>query len=101
MGGTTIFEMDRVANAQYCSASEEGRKNGSLDLLFDNLLNEVYQGMDYFSFGNSNEENGLKVNAGLLDWKEGLGARTHAQNFYSIKTGNYHLIEKCIRKEPL
>ncbi len=100
MAGVTIFEMDRLARAQYTSGSAEGRKNGSLDLLFDTLINHVYSHKDYIDFGNSNEDNGHVLNLGLLDWKEGLGARTYAQNFYEIQTANYTLLDKLLINRP-
>jgi hypothetical protein len=96
MAGVTIFEMDKIARAQYTSGTSEGRKNGSLDLLFDTLISEVYPCKDFFDFGNSNENDGLVLNLGLLDWKEGLGARTYSQNFYEMNTADYVRLEHLI-----
>jgi hypothetical protein len=96
MAGATVFETSDIARAQYTSGSIEGRKNGSLDLLFDKLINQFYADKAYIDFGNSNDNNGLIVNFGLLDWKEGLGARSYAQNFYEIKTHKYYLLDKLL-----
>ncbi len=98
MGGTTIFEMPDVAHSQYFSGNAEGKRNGSLDLLCEILIKEIYAKKSIFDFGISNENNGRTLNKGLLEWKEGLGARTYSQNFYEIKTQNYTSLEKCIEK---
>lgn len=94
MAGATVFETPSVAHAQYISASDEGRKNGAIDLLFHHLISETFAGKEVFDFGIVNEEEGRKINFGLLDWKEGFGARAYAHRFYEIETKNYINIEK-------
>ena len=97
IAGTTIFETSTVAHAQYISASEEGRSNGGLDYLFEQLINEEYTHKDFFDFGISNENQGKKLNHGLLDWKEGFGGRSFSHDFYEISTNNFNLLEKVIK----
>ena len=101
MAGTTVFETPTVAHAQYISASEEGRKNGAIDLLFHHLISETFANKNIFDFGIVNEEEGKKINMGLLDWKEGFGARAFAHRFYEIETKNYINIEKLFSVEVL
>lgn len=96
MAGTTIFETPLVAHAQYISASEEGRKNGALDLLFDQLINIYYSDKKYFDFGIVNEQQGRQINNGLLDWKEGFGGRAYAHKFYTVETKNYLKLESIL-----
>jgi hypothetical protein len=96
MAGTTLFETPHVIHAQYISASEEGRKNGSLDYLFDYLIQKYSTSKKYFDFGIVNEDSGKKINLGLLDWKEGFGARAFAHRFYKISTINLNKIEKLL-----
>lgn len=91
VAGTTIFESASVAHAQYISANEDGRKIGGLDFLFDFLLKH-YSTKRYFDFGISNEEQGMKVNKGLLNWKESFGGRSVVHDFYEIQTENHHLL---------
>jgi len=88
MAGVTVFETQLVAHAQYISASDEGRKNGSLDLLFYSLIEDIYKEKKYFDFGICNEQNGYYLNQGLLDWKEGFGARTICHDIYAVNTAN-------------
>jgi len=99
MAGTTIFETPTVAHAQYISASDEGRKNGAIDLLFHHLIAQTFAHKKIFDFGIINEEEGRRINIGLLDWKEGFGARAYAHRFYEIETKNYVQIEKLFVTE--
>ena len=84
VAGATIFETKQVAHVQYISANEDKQQLGSLDYLFAHLINDVFNHKAYFNFGISNENQGLKVNEGLLFWKEGFGARTVVHDFYEI-----------------
>jgi hypothetical protein len=97
MAGCTIFETPLVAHSQYISASEEGRMNGAIDLLFHHLITEVFHQKNYFDFGIANEEEGRSFNLGLLDWKEGFGARAFAHRFYEVDPSKYTLIDKALR----
>ncbi len=96
IAGCTIFETDSVAHAQYISASDVGRISGGLDLLFDYLINNVYKDKQYFDFGIVNENEGKIINHGLLDWKEGFGARSFSHDFYKVNTKNYVNLNKVI-----
>lgn len=97
MAGTTLFVTPNVIHAQYISASDEGRKNGSLDYLFDFLIKKYSNSKKYFDFGIVNEDSGKSLNFGLLDWKEGFGARAFAHRFYKISTQNYINLEKLLK----
>ncbi len=92
VAGCTIFLNKKVVHAQYISGSPEGRNSGSLDFLFDKLIREIYLSYDYFDFGICNEKDGLLINKGLLDWKEGFGARTISHDFYEIDTKVFFLL---------
>lgn len=96
MAGTVIFETATVAHAQYISASEEGKKNGAIDLLFNHLINEVYTEKHFFDFGIVNEQNGMYLNKGLLEWKEGFGARTFAHKFYKVQIANRQILNDIL-----
>jgi hypothetical protein len=87
MAGVLLFITNQVVHAQYISASKEGRNNGSLDFLFDEVIT-MYKDTQYFDFGICNENNGKELNEGLLSWKEGFGGRTFSHNFYEINTSN-------------
>lgn len=93
VAGTTIFETKTVAHSQYISGNKDKNILGSLDLLHMYLIENIFKDKLYFDFGISNESQGKQVNEGLQYWKEGFGARTIAQDFYSVKTQNYKLLD--------
>jgi len=96
VAGTTIFESQKVAHAQYISGNDESSKLGSLDMLYSHLIKEVYNKKNYLDFGISNENEGRNVNSGLQFWKEGFGARTITQDFYYIPTVTFNKLEKVM-----
>lgn len=84
LAGVVTYETDRVAHAQYIAASEAGREVSALDLVFDHLLREPTRRHAYFDFGGSHDDGGRAVNMGLIDQKEGFGARSVAHDHYRI-----------------
>ncbi|WP_010136949.1 GNAT family N-acetyltransferase [Ochrovirga pacifica] len=96
VAGTTIFETHKVAHSQYISGNADKNELGSLDFLHDYLVKKVFKNKDYFDFGISNEAHGTKVNTGLMYWKESFGARTVTQDFYSVETENYQLLNQVL-----
>lgn len=96
VAGTVIFETDLVAHSQYISGNELKNELGSIDFLHDYLLQDVYKEKHYFDFGASHEENGKKINSGLLYWKESFGAKTVCHDFYEIKTANHFYLDAVL-----
>jgi GNAT acetyltransferase-like protein len=84
LAGVLVYESDTVARAQYIAASEEGRREAALDLLFDHLLREVYAGKEWFDLGTSEGPEPGTLNEGVLEYKESLGARLVAQDTYEL-----------------
>jgi lipid II:glycine glycyltransferase (peptidoglycan interpeptide bridge formation enzyme) len=84
VGGAVMYLSDQVAHAQYIASNAAGRDLGALDLLFLTLL-ERLKGFRYFDFGISTEENGTKLNKGLIEFKEGFGARAVIHDHYLVK----------------
>ena len=97
VGGVTVFETDNVIHPQYISGNKSfNNELGGLDFLYNYLISEVYKDEKYFDFGISNENSGKNLNESLHYWKESFGARTIAQNFYSIETANYFNLETVL-----
>ena len=96
LAGATIFETQVVAHVQYISATPEGKKQGALDFLFQQLIEEHFSHKWYFDFGTSNEQAGAKLNAGLQFWKETFGARTRIQRTYRLQTENSFKLENVV-----
>jgi len=96
VGGTTIFETEHVVHCQYISGNADKNELGSLDFLHHHLIEAVFEKKPYFDFGTSNINAGRQINAGLLFWKEGFGARSIPQGFYNIATENYKLLDDVL-----
>ena len=90
-GGIVVFVHKDVAHAQYV-ASDKNRNDGSLDFLIDAVIRR-FNSEQIFSFGTSSENHGNMVNKGLLYWKESFRTSNDIQEFYSIQTKNYLLLE--------
>jgi len=82
VAGTVLYLMNNIVHVQYMSANEEGKSNGALDLLFDDLINERYSSIPIFDFGHSNEEMGMHLNEQLIFQKEGFGGRGVVYEIY-------------------
>jgi len=98
IAGCTVFETKSVCHAQYISGNNYGRQSGALDMLFEYLITDLFNGKEFFDFGICNEKNGKYINHGLLDWKEGLGGRTYVHKFYNIITSKHYLLDSVIKK---
>lgn len=84
VAGTVVYDTDRVARAQYIAASAAGKECNALDLLFEVLLNDTYAEKPYFEFGTSQRPDSNNLNRGLIEQKEGFGARTIVYDYYRI-----------------
>jgi hypothetical protein len=96
VAGTTVFISDNVAHPQYVSGQKNKNELGSLDYLYSHLITNVFADKKYFDFGISNEQEGRKLNEGLVFWKETFGARTIVQDFYELDTSNHTLLDSVI-----
>ncbi|MFZ4679440.1 MAG: GNAT family N-acetyltransferase [Flavobacterium sp.] len=96
VAGSTVFITDKVAHPQYISGNEQKNELGSLDLLYNYLITQVFKDKNFFDFGISHEQNGKKINQGLLFWKETFDAKTTIQNFYEVQTSDFHLLENVM-----
>jgi hypothetical protein len=82
--GVLVYETETTAHAQYISADERGKELGALDLLFSELLTRVYRGKPYFDFGISTDDGGRRLQRGLIEQKEGFGARAVVHDHYEL-----------------
>lgn len=83
--GVIVFIVSQTVHAQYIVNSEEGKKIGALDLLFDYLIKFYENSKEYFDFGISTEQGGLFLNNGLISQKEGFGGRAISYDFYTLE----------------
>lgn len=84
LAGVVTYQSEVVSHAQYIASSPAGREVGALDLVFDHLIHDVSHDCIYFDFGGSHEDGGRALNTGLIEHKEGFGARAVAHDHYRI-----------------
>lgn len=75
IAGTILFITPQVIHTQYIGASEKGKEEGALDLLFDYVINQKKWNAPFIDFGKSTEDRGNYLNANLIHQKEGFGGR--------------------------
>lgn len=85
LAGTVLYLSDNVCHTQYISASLKGKELGALDLLFDELINNVFTQYQIFDFGQSTEQGGLYLNESLIFQKEGFGGRGILYDVYEYE----------------
>lgn len=96
VAGSTIFITDNVAHPQYISGNPQKNELGSLDYLYHYLVTDVFKEKHFFDFGPSHEENGKKINEGILFWKETFGAKTTVQDYYEAETSAFGLLDNIL-----
>ena len=96
VAGTTVFCTENVAHPQYISGNQQKNELGSLDFLYSHLITDIFKDKHYFDFGPSHEEQGKKINEGILFWKESFGAKTAVQHYYEVATAKYQLLENIL-----
>jgi hypothetical protein len=85
LAGSVLFISHNVVHVQYISANDRGKQIGALDLLFDYLINGLFDEEYIFDFGHSNEQRGQLLNEGLIFQKEGFGGRGHINEVYELE----------------
>jgi len=85
VAGVVVYDSPMVAHAQYIAASARGMEIGALDYLLAQLIEKEYVNRPYFDFGSSNEEEGRVLNRGLIEQKEGFGARAVVHEFFELQ----------------
>jgi hypothetical protein len=85
LAGVVIYDTPMVAHAQYIASTARGRQVGALDLLISHLVENEYSHRTYFDLGISNENEGNVLNVGLVEQKEGFGARAISHQFFEMQ----------------
>ena len=82
VGGITFYVMGHVLHGQYSGTTDEGKRLGAMEAIYDQVMYHDYVHMRYLDFGTSNEQGGLILNAGLIAHKEGYGGHTVMYDTY-------------------
>ena len=84
-GAIVYLANEETVHLQYAHATEKGKKERTLDLLYLFLIEKFRdEGYHYFDFGTSNENHGQYLNTTLIANKEGFGARGIAYKTFCI-----------------
>ncbi|HOF93006.1 MAG TPA: GNAT family N-acetyltransferase, partial [Bacteroidales bacterium] len=84
VAGCLVYETETTAHIQYISSNQRGKAQGALDLLFEHLIFDCFKHKDYLDFGISTDDDGFKLDRGLLFQKEGFGARASVYDIYAL-----------------
>lgn len=83
--GVVLFASPRVVHSQYIASSRTGYELCALDAVLEHCIAQGQaRQARYFDFGNSNEDEGRHLNAGLFDFKREFGAGTVVYEFYEL-----------------
>lgn len=78
------FDCGQTVHTQYLAARAEGRAYGGLEAIIHRIQFEDYADRRYLSFGISTEDEGRRLNVGLVAQKEMFGARAMVCSFYDL-----------------
>ena len=81
-GGLTVYYTPQVIHPQYIATDERGRELGVAEAIYDFILCEKHPQMLFLDFGISTEAGGSVLNHGLVQFKEGFGARAVMYDTY-------------------
>ena len=82
VGGITFYVMGHVLHGQYSGTTDEGKRLGAMEAIYEQVMYHDYTRMRYLDFGTSNELGGRVLNEGLIAHKEGYGGRTVMYDTY-------------------
>lgn len=84
VAASVFYISRRVIHLQYTSANSRGKEVSATDVIYRSVIESLGAEADYFDFGNSNEDGGRVLNAGLLHHKEMLGGRSTVYDTYRL-----------------
>ena len=82
VGGITFYVMGHVLHGQYSGTTDDGKRLGAMEAIYEQVMYQDYAHIRYLDFGTSNEQGGLVLNEGLIAHKEGYGGRTVMYDTY-------------------
>jgi hypothetical protein len=85
LAGTVVYISSNVCHFQYNGASDEGLRQGALDLVLTTVIERFSPTHRVIDFGISTEREGRRLNEGLIAYKEGFGARAVNYDFYELR----------------
>ena len=87
IAGTLLFVTPTVYHCHIASTMA-GNDISALDFVFERLIGHAFaEGIDFFDFGISNEDEGHHLNSGLFNFKSEFGGAGNIHEFYELDIG--------------
>lgn len=85
VAGVVLFDGPRVSHVQYVASGEVGYNLSALDAVLEHCIaGAAARGARYFDFGTSNADGGMRLNAGLYQFKSEFGGGGVAYESYEL-----------------
>lgn len=85
LAGVVMFDTGIVSHAQYIASSERGRQLCALDAVFESCIATAQsEGLRFFDFGISTEDQGKVLNSSLYKFKSEFGGGGIAYEFFEL-----------------
>lgn len=85
LAGAILYLYGPVVHTQYMHSSDEGKKLNAMEFLIGDLKELYSSECAWLDFGISTEEDGMVLNSGLIDFKQGFGGRAKVHDFYRLE----------------
>ncbi len=85
LAGSVVYLSRNVCHVQYNGVSAEGRRLGALDLVLATVIEHFSPSHRWVDFGTSTDRRTRTLNEGLIEYKEGFGARGVGYDFYELR----------------
>lgn len=85
LAGAVIYRDRGVLHLQYAAANDAGKANYAVDVIYHEIIYNLFPDDDYFDFGINNEDAGQYLNEGMVRHKEEFGARSIAYDAYLLE----------------
>jgi Acetyltransferase (GNAT) domain len=84
LAGSVLYVSTNVCHFQYNAASPSGQEQGAMELIVNTVIERFSRTHRVIDFGISTERGGRNLNSGLVDYKEGFGARAVNYDSYEL-----------------
>ncbi|WP_157972061.1 hypothetical protein [Pleomorphovibrio marinus] len=92
LAGAIVYVAPTCVHTQYLATNALGRRLHALDFMIKGLCEDIFKEKQFLDFGHVNEQEGKKINKGLLSWKASFGAQPCIQYQIKVKTKGWQLL---------
>lgn len=85
LAGAVLYKVGNVLHLQYAAATELGKEQYAVDVIYNYLIFDRFKDAKWFDFGTSNENGGLYLNEGMVRHKEEFGGRSIVYDQYRLE----------------